>query len=986
MCKAAVTNPCRWILAALVLLSGPVMAAPKKKPTPPLQAEYVKLLTSDPSAAGRRVLAAAGPKAGAEIDALGAVLAGSPDKAAPVLDALAKEDSPAAATTAAELLLKISVGAPANGKPSRRSGLSDELAARAATMLDHDDPFVRGLAEWALATRVGLDNDRRDFWPKPNPPAWFQRYVSLTPAQRLECDYVRQAVAGGAHREVQALLTHGRAVAQRAQAIAAPTPAMKQALPDLESARDLLAQRKAYLALRLAARAVVLSSPDLDFDRLALVTRYSCIGTHNLASYSYHPSHYRPGGDILVRNGLAPDARIRPALDGRLGPGHVRGIDLWWDADRVCFGFTPQPGWNNGAVSDGGEYPEPTHIYEIALDGTNLRQLTNDRKWIDLEPCYAPDGSVVFGSDRAGIGSECGGWQQNAGTLNLFRVSADGRQVSRLTYNKDYDRYPHCLDDGQIAFLRWDYAERQFFSCHSLWTVRPDGRGADALYKAHVQSGPLSLRDARPVPGSPKLVAIACGHHNLAEGAVTLVDPTVGVNEPGGMRYVTPHVASQEGGLGKVEMVNEGGVTVRGGLYQHPWALSERSFLVSYAWSQPHSSTHAIYYIDVHGNMELIHRDAVLESAHPMPLRKRPRPPVLPSPDAPAHPNAVCYLSDVYRNMPDVEPGSIKYLRISERINWVFDKTPAGELRWLPSNPFSPQFGYWTWAPIRVIGTVPVEEDGSAYFQVPPGLAVYFQALDENFMEVRRMRSHIAFQSGESRGCVGCHESRAHADNPRQQPTLALRRSASMPTPPPWGDGEILDYEKLVQPILERRCVSCHGQKEPKGGLELTARRDAYGFAQSYRSMFGLKWDEATPVSDGDKWYSRHYPRMQHREDKAWYAAVLEGKAKGQLVTVSDRTSAPWQKPIDASISQPKEFGSHRSKLILTLLKDDLHRKECKLPADEWQTLVTWVDANAPYHSAFYQKHDEKGQVLAQPLRVRLTLPPAWPQPRAAVK
>ena len=62
-----------------------------------------------------------------------------------------------------------------------------------------------------------------------------------------------------------------------------------------------------------------------------------------------------------------------------------------------------------------------------------------------------------------------------------------------------------------------------------------------------------------------------------------------------------------------------------------------------------------------------------------------------------------------------------------------------------------------------MIGTVPLEADGSAYFKVPVDQAVYFQLLDENQMELRRMRSFISFQPGEQRACVGCHETKAVA-------------------------------------------------------------------------------------------------------------------------------------------------------------------------------------------------------------------------------
>ena len=993
------------VAVAAIMVSDAAHAAQKNVPkaapkTTPAQEQYTALLESgSPEEVVQRILAAAETdKADAEIKGLGAAMAASTDKAGAVLDALARDRSATSATVQAELLLHIAIGLSAKPGDPARTRLTDALANRATALLSHDDPFVRGIAEWAIAVRVANDNEHRSLWPRPDPPAWFKTWSSLGPDFLLDADYVRQAVVDRAHRTGKGLLASAADVVLRATNQAAEAcerlaadrqPALDLSLKALMAAGtrmadaaksapgDLTAQRKAWLDVRRAARKVVMANPELDFSQVVYAMRFSCVGAHNLASYSYHQDNFRPGGDIVVQTGLGPGDPVRPVIAGKLDPGSIRGMDLWWGADSVVFAYSKQPGWTPAKQREG----EPTHLYEIRLDGTGLRQLTDDKKWIDTEPAYLPDGGAVFGSDRPGIGSECGAWEQNAGVTNLYRVSADGKTVRRLTYNKDYDRYPHCLDNGLIAYLHWDYAERQFLSPHSIWMVHPDGTMADAIFKAHVQASPMSLRDVRSIPGSHKLVAIACGHHNLPEGAVSVVDPSSGVNDLAGIRHVTPFAGPTEGTIGNLQPVAEGGVRdggVRndGGLYQTPWALSERRFLVSYAYRHPYSGSFAVYYIDAWGNKELIHRDLLLECAYPMAVRKRPLPPILPEIVKPEMDSAVCYLGDVYAGMPGVARGTVKYLRISERVNWVFDKSPRGELRWVPSNPFFPQFGYWTWSPIRVVGTVPVAEDGSAAFKVPAEMAVYFQALDENFMEVRRMRSHVAFQRGEVRSCVGCHEANANTSPTYWDGTLAARQEPAMPTPPTWGDCQVMDYEKMVQPILDRHCIRCHSGKEPKAGRDYSSARDLYGFAQSYRTMFGLRPGEPVPVSNGDGWYSRYFPGHEPVDGKDWYKLVLMGQAPGQLVTVSDRTSMG----VDASISQPGQFGSRASKLTLTLLGEN-HKKRVNLSRDEWLTLVTWVDLNAPYSATFFQKFADDGMPLKTLRRVPIELPPPWKRP-----
>ena len=155
----------------------------------------------------------------------------------------------------------------------------------------------------------------------------------------------------------------------------------------------------------------------------------------------------------------------------------------------------------------------------------------------------------------------------------------------------------------------------------------------DAIYKKHIESGPMSLREARQMPGTQKLVAIACGHHNYDQGAVFIADYALGINEREGMRNVTPGVSGTEGGYGGVKPVVEGGVADRGGHYMFPYPLSEKSFLVSYSYKRPErmsGSNFGLYYMDVGGHKELIHRDKRMSVAFLAPLRKTPRPPVLP--------------------------------------------------------------------------------------------------------------------------------------------------------------------------------------------------------------------------------------------------------------------------------------------------------------------------------------------------------------------
>lgn len=938
------------MMARMLRLAGVVFAAATAmgadKPANPRAQFYQAAVAEGRLAAIATALADTrrGQAVSAELETLAHVLAERKDQAATVLAGLRVRHA-VSSLEAAELLWRIAV----------HKGLTDELAAQAGELLGDADRFAQALAEWAIATRVGCDNGGQEVvWPRPDPPPWFRRWAGLSHDFLVDADYIRCAVVGDLQYAPQRLALSAQETLRRAEGVAAEIrrcgspEAASAATRQLEtlaricaqlaervatSREDVAGHRRLWLEARRAARPIVLAHPAIDFRQIVFTKRYPA-HTHRNITGSQYPWVHKPGGDIYVLEGWGPEGRLRPVIDGRLGPGHVHGMDLWWDADRVVFAYARQTRWPPRWDAVHGDCSfelrrdqEATHLYEISLDGSGLHQLTNDPVWSDFEPTYTADGEVVFASDRSGRSSECGRFSADHTVINLYAVSRDGKRLRRLSDNKDIDRYPHSLDNGLIAYTRWEYQERHFTEVHAIWTVRPDGTMSDALFKQHL-SAPWGLRDTRSIPGTSKLVAVATGHHTFAYGPIVIVDPSRGLNSAGAIRIVTPHAKPQEGPMAG-RPVDEGGVPDPGGLYQTPWALSEKCFLASYSYGRPPSGVaggdnengFALYLVDVYGNRELICRDLILSCDFPIPVRKRPRPPILPQTTLASEPAATCYVADVQRGLEGLAPGTVRYLRISQRVGWPLDEK-VGAMRYIPGNAYEKQFGYWEWAPVRVIGTVPVERDGSAHFKVPVDTAVYFQALDENLMEVRRMRSHVTFQAGEVRGCTGCHETRTDAPQVVSGTPLALRRPADLPVPPPWGAGRLLGYEWLIQPVFDRHCVRCHGGPKPEGGIDLTGTRAADGFLQSFYTLFHATPDPAKP----------------HRV----------------LVSVSNRFSG-------AAVTRPKEFGSHQSRLVRVLLDDALHRQEVKLSREEWIALVTWVDANGPYHDRFFNKRPADG-------------------------
>ncbi len=844
--------------------------------------------------------------------------------------------------------------------------------AAAKNLALHRPADQSSLSQWSTAKRL----------PDANPVPKYPTAEFIERGRQLAVELQAAGLDSAAYRgELDAL-------AQRLQALPADAS---------ENARRVL-----YLETRWLVRRLAFANPLLDFDRLLFVKRFTQ-ETYPDVCLNHMPWVSRPGGDICILsaggqrlfaslaepasvaqvskpavspvskpagaravrragNGRAPadlevgatqrpgdgdspaasTLRLRNLLNGALGPGHVHGMDLWWDADRVVFGYAraqraqPPEGWLDRAQSYRlRRTEEPIHIFEIGIGGRDLRQLTRG-EWSDLDPTYAPNGDIVFVSERCATSLQCNEYDKDETSCNLYVMRPDGADLRRLSVSKDGDYLPHTLDDGTIAYTRWEYHERSWAFIQSIWTVRPDGTGADAIFKQHFVN-PWALEDTRSIPGSKKLVSIAAGHHTLAIGPLVIVNPAIGINDPKGIGIVTPGVKPPEGGMDGVT-VPEGGVVDGGGFYSTPWALSEKFFLAAYTYTnqQIDATGYGLYLVDVFGNKDLVYRDPNISCFIPTPLRPRFRPPVYPEVLEPAKQYAECVVNEASFGCDGVAPEQARYLRISEPIGWPYDNERGG-LRYGEDHrfggPAAARQNLLNWTPVRILGDVPIAPDGSAHFKVPVDTAVYFQLLDADRMELRRMRTFISFQPGEVRACVGCHESRTIAPIAPKD-SLAANRALSLPEPPPWGDRPV-NFLRDIQPVLDRQCVRCHSGLKPAGGLDFFG-----GLTSHDQAIAGYGYNRA-------------------------YETLME---KG-LVSISKVRAQ------DASITPPLAYGSRHSKLVDVLGKAP-HTERAPLSPEDRLRLLIWIDANAPYHDRFVDKRPaQPAYDLAadQALRQRLT-------------
>jgi mono/diheme cytochrome c family protein len=683
--------------------------------------------------------------------------------------------------------------------------------------------------------------------------------------QSSVCDWsTRKAKTAEPRDALARVLRRGAILARGLKSLGAKIDAEEAALQRIAAAASALgtgadenARRQLCLEAHWAVRRMALANPLLDFKDIVFVM--GAPGKWSHMSDQYLGWWSQPGGGLYVlENSKTNHSRVRCLTPG-FAPGNVIRPDISYDGRKVLFAYCRHyPGlseWNDKL--DKSRLPEDSfyHLFEINVDGTGLRQLTRG-KYNDFDGRYLPDGRIVFCSTRRGQAIQCnkqtamaslshtalpesyvrcgGGPERPCAVYTLHTMDADGKELRPISAFEMFEWTPSVDHQGRILYSRWDYIDRYGQNAMGIWATMPDGTGSQAIF-GNFTRNPECFFEARAIPSSRKLVLTASGHHSITAGSLVLLDPSLGADVPAALTRLTPEVPFPE---------SEGQPAT---YFANPYPLSEQFFLT--AWSDRplkfQGSTNdtaamGLYLYDASGNLELIYRDPTIGSQYPLPVRPRPRPQqVSPDPNLDGPQEARMLLLNVYEGLDSVPRGSIKRLRV---VGMPVKTHPTMDY---------PSIGLTSHDSGRfVLGTVPVENDGSALFRIPSGVTVFFQALDADGMAVQTMRSGTYLQAGQTATCIGCHEQRTTA--PGNAAPLAAQREPSRLAPGPRGSWP-LDYSALVQPVLDRQCVSCHrqGGKGPKFDLTPAKSYDAmvsYG-SPSLKEIVVTRWKQQISIA-----------------------------------------------------------------------------------------------------------------------------------------
>ncbi len=704
------------------------------------------------------------------------------------------------------------------------------------------------------------------------------------------------------------------------------------------SAESPRAATDLYLAVRRIKREITFKNPLIDFNKIALIDNPYPKGVPGDATDEWgHEARHRNGfmavdGGRLLIVGLTPGGEVTDVLNGR--PGSFWRPDVSFDAKKFLFSFRP-------------EGDRSFHLYACNADGSGFKQLTRG-DYDDLDPVHLPDGKIAFCTSRQHSYVRC---MPMTHSFAVARCDSDGKNIYILSANGEPEYLPSVLNDGRVIFTRWEYTDKALWRVQSLWACDPDGCNVQTLWGSQ-SVWPDVLTEARAIPGSSKIMFTGLGHHAWFDGTVGMIDPAAGLNYPDGLYRLTRDVAWPEVGNGPKDPAPHVDYHASGKFYAYktPYPLSEEYFLVSareggHLYSGAHSGWFfRLYLMDVYGNKELIYRGQH-NAYHAMPLKARKAPPAMSdkvkwptigSGEKPA--NAVFYSNDVYENAPPVLREKGKFLR-------VIQMDPKTYTTWHKTVQHDgPAVSVFQADGVkRVLGTVPIEDDGSVNFEIPPGQSIFFQMLDADGQAIYVMRSFANAMPGERRGCFGCHETsmknRGIQASASYKMGKALRKAPVKLQEPMWGAGESVGYARFVQPVLDRHCGSCHQKPGTKAyeALNMVYRPSSHGW-------WNWVYDRPGDISPfAEPYYTLVSGSCRWGGDKPKNERGVPMNLAGLFIVEGYDTTDPK----NLETLPPYSAFSPVSTLVHYATSGKHHG--VKVAGEDRERLIAWVDCNGPF-------------------------------------
>ena len=620
-------------------------------------------------------------------------------------------------------------------------------------------------------------------------------------------------------------------------------------------------------------RAILLANPLLNGDKI-LTVRYQLgnrdrramapeLGTQS-NNWSNQESARRKGfnADIVELSNLRDEVQIRTIYKPD-NTSSIADLKLHWDGDRAMFTQTMSDNrWN---------------VFEVKLNNGDCKKLI-DNPEPDLEfydGTYLPDGRIIANSNIGYQGVPCVNGSDPVGNMVLY--TPQSKNLRRLTFDQDANWNPVIMNNGRVMYTRWEYTDLTHYYTRIVMNMNPDGTEQKALYGSGSMF-PNSTFDVQPLPGyASAFVGIISGHHGVARsGRLILFDPAKARKGAAGMLQEIPHRNRPI-----VEEVKDRLVDGVWPQFIKPSPLNDTYFLVAAKLDK--NDLWGIYLVDKFDNVTCLHKMEGEGYISPIAVRKTVTPPAIPDRVKLDDKQATVFIQDIYEGegLKGIPRGTVKSLRL-HAYEYAYVQTQSDH------NWHGIQSG---WDIKRMLGTVPVGEDGSVIFKIPANTPVSIQPLDKDGVAVQWMRSWLTGQPGEIVSCVGCHEDQNQIVIPKR--VIASQKAPHALTPPEGGTRSFT-FDLEVQPILDRACIACHNGEGKAFDLR-GGKKDGRGYGTSYLNL---------------------HPYV-HRQG-----------GEGDMVVL-----------------YPYEYHPNTSELVRLLKKGHYN---VQLTDAEWRKIYNWIDYNAP--------------------------------------
>jgi len=583
------------------------------------------------------------------------------------------------------------------------------------------------------------------------------------------------------------------------------------------------------------------------------------------------------------------------------------------------------------------------HLYEIEIKTRQVRQITHGKGYADIESIYLPDGNILFNSTRVGTSVDC--WYTEVS--NMYLCDREGRYLRQIGFDQVHSVTPALLDDGRVVYTRWDYNDRAQVFTQPLFQMNPDGTAQSEYYGMNSWF-PTTVAHTRQIPGTRKVMATFQGHHTPQHGKLGIIDPEAGRNENEGVMLIAPVRKPANERIDAYGQYTD--------QFQYPFPLNETEFLISYTplgYHVGHPMRFGIYWMDIDGNRELLISDPGISCNQPRILAARPVPFKRASTVDYRKTTGVYYMQNIYDGqlMDSLPKGAIKKLRIIEPVfrsagvGANNNEGPGGGS--LCSSPTGS--GNTSWDVKKVYGEVDVYEDGSAFFEAPARVPLYFQALDSDGYMVQTMRSWSTLQPGEMQSCVGCHEHKNTVPIATHPTSIAMEKGIQQIIPLDNKGSHGFSFIKEIQPILDQHCIGCHDGKKNK--LNLTGKQIAHKMTRRKFSFAYLHLTHTVPYSS--------------TAEEIFEMAASDFKAN------TNHPEVNWISNMsEPTMIKPYTAGAAKSNIIKRLKAG---HGNTRITPQEISAIALWIDLVTPYvgdyyeannwsqeELEFYRYHDEK--------------------------